>query len=271
MAGTVLTAASRWLREKIGSAISDPLIPYLLLLILAVVLVYKLTGSRYTDSDFLEGVLIEAYGTVMDILFLGVFVGVLHKVGERHRRIRAYREEIEDLSGLIEPAAAHRIAALLRRLTNLRSKPLNLSGCFVDGIHDLQKVDLSGCMGIGSRFAEARLWSANLEEANFSGSVFEGTQFISARMRGVNLINTNCRGAWFKDADLRGAILVKALLEGVVWEDADLEGADIRKSTNVQPDQLIKAKNVDRCRMDDHVKNQIQELNRHGVDQEEIR
>ena len=79
---------------------SNPIANALIALAVAatVIGVWSLILGRYSESGFLEGILIEAHGMVLDILVIGVFILILNRLGQKQLDIRRYEEEIDDFS-----------------------------------------------------------------------------------------------------------------------------------------------------------------------------
>ena len=62
------------------------------------------------------------------------------------------------------------------------------------------------------------------------------------------------------EADLRDVNFFKALLSGASWEDADLDGANLVGAEGIAAVHLAKAKNLDTCKMDDKLRQEIQDV-----------
>lgn len=168
----------------------------------------------FNNPDFLANITAEIHGTLMDLLLFGCLLLWLDQKADRHRRIRRYRDAIEDFLGWESAEATHRIIGNIRRLNREGVTPetlknaylpgatledANLAETSLDGANltgaDLMHTDLSGAY-----LGTADLSNANLQEANLQGVHFGG--FLSKNEAGerhtTNLTGTNLRGANLK-------------------------------------------------------------------------
>src|SRR6266851_597975 len=76
----------------------------------------------------------------------------------------------------------------------------------------------------------AKLYLAQLEEANLIGAQLAGADLSRAQLKGAILIEAQLEGADLSRAQLVGAILIEAQLGGANLIEAQLEGADLSRA-----------------------------------------
>lgn len=73
--------------RAISFVFSNPIVNGLMVLATASVVVGMWTvtsGNNYSDSTFIQGIIFEAHGLVLDILVIGVLVLWLNRLGQKH-------------------------------------------------------------------------------------------------------------------------------------------------------------------------------------------
>ena len=241
--------------QRLSRVFANGAVASLIALGICAIAVVGFSLGSYCDPTFLEGVKVEGHGMLMDLVVFGVFLTLLARVGEKHVKAERYLEEIDDLRGLQEPVAAHRLAGLIRRLNKLGRKPDDLTNCYLSGAN-LGGVDLSGCNLMGAQLGGSKLFTANLHGCVLCGAVLEGAWLPGADLEGVRFGGANLRGAMFKDANLKGAdFRFVETMDGASLEDADLTDADFRGITEekVDPLILVQAETLEGVKMDEQL------------------
>ncbi len=189
---------------------------YFILLVVCFYFVWDFakTSGYLNKPGFREGITVEAFGMLFDILILGVIFSVLFKFTENRRDIKRYLEEIDDFRGWSEPEAMYKNVGNIRRLFKLGVKwsELDLRDCYLDGC----------------QLMAFNLRNANLERANLSNSNLELTNLRGANLKMANLVGANLEGANLEGANLEEASLQEAELGRANLERANLEGADLQ-------------------------------------------
>lgn len=231
-----------------------------LVLLVLIVIVPTLLSGKYGNPDFLDNVLGEANGMVLDLLVFGVLVSWFSRIGERRREIQHYLNEIDDFRDWPEQVAAHRIRGNIRRLNNLGISRMNLAKCYL-GEANLENVKLSG----------SELWKSNLSRSDLESGQLDGcdmwsTDFRNSILRSVNLSLSRSDNAQFANADLSDANLASSTLVGADFENANLtnailDNADLTDATGLEPFQLAKVKSAINAKMDERLFIQTQKLN----------
>jgi uncharacterized protein YjbI with pentapeptide repeats len=184
-------------------------------------------------SGFLENILIEAHGMVLDLLVIGWLVFWINQLAEKRLTIKRYNEEIEDFLGWEGNEAKFRIIGLIRRLNGLHTRPAKLHRAFlVEG--ELENVDLRGV-----DLRDAHLESASLNDANLEGADLRGAFLHKAQLRHANLKKVDLRGAnlsgmtqYFPNQILLYEDMPEQIQgdPGALMAGANLEGADCRET-----------------------------------------
>lgn len=183
---------------------------------------------------FIEGVSIESFGMLFDILVLGLIFHYYSKKGEEKRRIERYLEELDDYRGWDEKEAMYRIVGHIKRLVELKQVNLPLENCF------LRKADLSFSILLEANLKEADLRGAKLIKTNLSMTKLQGSNFVGADLLGAKL-----EGANFHGAELMGAkgLTVEMLLEvKTLYQVKNLEPGLEKKLRAKKPELFEKPK-----------------------------
>lgn len=206
----------------------DPVLTSFVVFILASIVLLSCTFAFYSyDSDFRKNLLVEAHGMLFDILVIGCFILWLNKRGMMSRKIKRYKEEIDDFRHWKSEEAIHRIVGIIKRLNR----------------HNVSKINLTDCSLIGADLAGANLSAANLSKTNLTG----------ANLIKANLINANLSGAYLSRANLSGTDLAGADLSGAYLRYAYLSGADHAGDKQLDVNQLSVAKTLYRASLDEEL------------------
>jgi hypothetical protein len=192
--------------DTLATITEHPVATAFFTLVVSVILVVGLTIFFFEyGKDFLENIMVEAHGMVLDILVIGLFILWLNKLGEKRLENKRYQEEIDDFRHWRSEEAAYRIAGNIKRL--------NRNG--------ISKIDLSSC-----NLAPIILNGTNLKGAHLEGAHLEGAHLSDAHLRGAHLNGAHLRGADLRGADLR---------------EARLHGTDLTESKNLTEEQIQSA------------------------------
>jgi hypothetical protein len=162
---------------------TNPILTAFVVFILTTVVVVGLTFSSYGyGGNFLENILVEAHGMLLDILVIGIFILWLNRIGEKRLESRRYQEEIDDLRGWESDEAGHRIVGSIRRLNKSGITNIRLERCHLE--------------------------KADLESVDLTGSDLRDTDLYYADLRRTTLAGTNLTRANLTNADLTDALLM---------------------------------------------------------------
>ncbi len=173
---------------------------------------------------FRENVLVEAHGTLFDILILGVFVLWLQRKGSSKLEKTRYIDEIDDFRNFVSEEAARKIKGNIKRLLKKGENQIDLSNCYLMGM-DLRYSDLH----------DSYMWGANFEESDFRDSNLHNTNLEDTNFHEADLQRCDMRDvfAWkakFKSADLRYTDLENANLRETNCSSADFDNANLKNS-----------------------------------------
>ena len=196
--------------------ITDPIkISFAVFLIASSLIIMTTLLYGYYSDKFRENLLVEAHGTLLDILLLGVFAVWLQQKGNKLKDNKRYIDEIDDFRGWDDETAARKIRGNIRRLNSNGVTSINLSNCC------LKNMDLSGAV-----LSKSDFWGTDLTNTDLSECILNDCNFEETIM-GQN----SFRGAWLQDSrfiridasevDFREACLDDVVLEGVILRDVD--------------------------------------------------
>ena len=230
-------------------------------------------------NSFGEGLLIEGFGTLLDLFFLSIVIVLLNEYREKQRRVEKREEKtIDDLKSLETAEAIDKKVGSIRRMNKQGITEINLDKSF------LKKANLKGADLRHAYMSSANLEEANLEEANLKSAQLDFSKLSKANLRKANLqwadlFLTDLSGADLKETDLRNATFYDANLEyanldSAILKDADFRNANFEGIRNITIEQLSKVYalyNVEN--LDPELKKQIKEKYPHLLEEpkEEVR
>jgi len=242
-------------------------------LVMVAVVVIGLSLKYYSHEfdSFIPQILAEAHGMIFDIAVIGILIFWLNQNGEVRRRIRMYKDEIDDFRMWESEEAAFRTVGNIKRLNRHKIYEVNLVNCY------LPRTNLNYVQLVGSNLNSANITQATLIEANLENARLNQTNFENSNLNQINLTSAYASGANFKDtflikAQLEGAFLIKAnfnnaylmeanlknaYLMGADFENASLYKADLRGAKGITVEQLAKVKTLYLAKFDDEVLEQI--------------
>ncbi|NQD68729.1 pentapeptide repeat-containing protein [Bacillus haikouensis] len=235
------------------------------------ILIHK---SIYQNSSFWESFLINLHNSMFDFLFLGVILYYFTDRINEKRKIKEYKENIEDVRFWFKEEATSKIIANINRLNKSGYTSIDLSKCFLKGAY-LKEVKL-----INSQLMGAVLEGSNLRSAILNGSDFKGAKMHYTNLKGSSLKNakmkyifcneTNFTGAQLDDTDLRNARLINSNFKSAILKGADLKGATFENSEfvkanfigaeNIDINEIIKAKTLVGAKFDEEIRREIEKL-----------
>lgn len=259
--------------EVFNSIIEKPLLTSTLVLILVTLVVVGLSSSYYLNEfdTFVPQILAEAHGMIFDIAVIGILIFWLNQNGEIRRRIRTYKDEIDDFRLWESEEAAFRTVGNIKRLNRHKIHEINLVNCHLPRTNlnyanltgsNVNSANISQSSLIESVLENARLnqtnfENSNLNQANLKGAYASGANFkdaflIKANFENAFLIKTNFNNAFLMEANLQNCYLM-----GADFENASLYKADLRGAKGLTVEQLSKVKTLYLARFDDEILGQI--------------
>jgi BTB/POZ domain-containing protein KCTD9 len=224
------------------------------------------------NEDFWKNVLVEAHGTILDLVLVGIIILYLDHRRNTRASIAHYQEDIDDFRYWMAQEAAYKTVGNIRRLNSLGKTDINLSDCYLKAMN-LSGMNLSGANLRGAKLEAVSLKRALLPKAKLEGSVLEGACLRGCNLSGSNIERANCKngdfaGACFRharmwrtdftNANLRSADLRDANLKDVNFEGADLRSANLVGARNLTLDQLLAAKSIQYAKVDTEFRDLIQ-------------
>jgi len=205
-----------------------------------------LSARFYGREDFIEGILIEAHGMLLDILVIGILILWLNEKREESFRNERYQDEIDDFRGWQSEEAMYRIRGNIKRLNANGVTNINLYNCYMKNVK-LAGVNLSEASLQGSDVGNGYFVGAILKRARFEGAYMGDVNLRGANLRGANLERARCQRANLRGVDFRDASLVRAQFWEADLHGANCRGADLRdanfRDANLRSVDFIGSKN----------------------------
>ena len=263
----------RKVQETFNAIIEKPLLTSTLVLILVTILVLGLSASYYINEfdTFIQQVLAEAHGMIFDIAVIGILIFWLNQNGEIRRRIRTYKDEIDDFRLWESEEAAFRTVGNIKRLNRHHIHEINLVNCHLPRTN-LNYVNLEGSNMNSANISQSVLIESNLENARLNQTNFENSTLNQANLQGAYASGANFKDAFLIKANFENAFLIKAnfnnaflmeanlqncYLMGADFENASLYKADLRGAKGLTVEQLAQVKTLYLARFDDEILEQI--------------
>ncbi len=268
-----LQQRTKKLHELFNSIIEKPMLTSTLVLILVTVLVIGLSLPYYLHEFemFIPQILAEAHGMIFDIAVIGILIFWLNQNGEIRRRIRTYKDEIDDFRLWESEEAAFRTVGNIKRLNRHNIHEINLVNCHLPRTN-LSYVSLAGSNINSANISQSSLIESNLENARLNQTNFENSNLNQASLKGAYASGANFKDAFLIKADFENAFLIKAnfsnaflmesnlqncYLMGADFENASLYKADLRGAKGLTVEQLSKVKTLYLARFDDEILEEI--------------
>jgi len=260
------------LYDLFNSIIEKPLLTSTLVLVLVSFTVIGLSLSHYINDDtFIAQILAEAHGMIFDIAVIGILIFWLNQNGEIRRRIRTYKDEIDDFRLWESEEAAFRTVGNIKRLNRHKIHEINLVNCHLPRTN-LNYANLAGSNVNSANISQSSLIESNLENARLNQTNFENSNLNQANLKGAYASGANFKDAFLIKSHFENAFLIKAnfnnaflmeanlqncYLMGADFENASLYKADLRGAKGLTVEQLSKVKTLYLARFDDEILEQI--------------
>lgn len=135
------------------------------------VILYMLWQTYFCFGEIGRGIYIGAWGTVLDIIFVGIILTIFAFARDRKERIDRYLEEIDDLKKWDSEEARLRIAGNIRRLAKLGKTDIDFSGLVLRNFsfvsHDIDSLK-GATFSLGLRLDRMSKNSTELENVDFA-------------------------------------------------------------------------------------------------------
>jgi uncharacterized protein YjbI with pentapeptide repeats len=274
-------------KEIIEKILISPVFISSMVFLIAALVVFRLTVTKVDSAynkEFIRDVLVEAHGTLFDILIIGTFIFALHTLvesrREKKRNIKRWQEEIDDFRGWNSEEAKFRIVGNIKRLNKNGITKIDIINCYLKNAF-LKGVSLQG----------ASIWKSNLKNANLNFADLQGADLTGINLQNAHLKDANLQGAlaffskdlypFIKEANFQGADFEEANLENVKFiranlyranfNRAKLKGANLievnlQEAANLTIKQLSKVKTLYRAKLDPELEKQVKEKYPHLLD-----
>lgn len=269
----ILEKRMRKLTDIFNSIIEKPLLTSTLVLLMVSMLVIGLSLPYYIHEfdTFIQQILAEAHGMIFDIAVIGILIFWLNQNGEIRRRIRTYKDEIDDFRLWESEEAAFRTVGNIKRLNRHKIHEINLVNCHLPRTN-LNYVNLAGSNMNSANISQSSLIESNLENARLNQTNFENSNLNQANLKGAYASGANFNDAFLIKTQFENAFLIKAnfnnaflmesnlqncYLMGADLENASLYKADLRGAKGLTVEQLSTVKTLYLAKFDDEILEQI--------------
>lgn len=271
--------AEIWLRKNLKRASRSfllfPFCMFAVLLVLVVVLTL-ISGQEKYKGGFIDGLLIEAHGLLLDILIISIILYAFQKNMEKKTDTRRRKEEIRYSGKITSEETKINVIANIKKLnedgvTNIDLSNFNLTNT------NLEKVNLGGGVLLRTDLRDSRLDEALLHGTNLTASILNGACLHKTELQKANLTGARIEEAVFSFANLNDAFLIGAKLKGCVFirsdllkvdfHGANLDGAmliecKVLKSRNLTIKQLLRTSSLYNTQLDDRLMKQVEKERR---------
>ncbi|MFJ4442511.1 pentapeptide repeat-containing protein [Pseudomonas sp. NPDC089422] len=210
------------------------------------------------SKDFFENVLVEAHGTLIDLIVVGLVLYWFEQRNTKKEEITKNLELLKDLRFYQSEGAPYKTFGTIRRLLSLNETSLNLSESNLSKLTitsfnftkcrlhatllidtTLKNVEFSNCLCDGIILAGATLQNTtfaqcSLRRAKFNNAKLNGIDFTTCEIQDANFTNSTLRSSNFKNIDCLG----------VNFSNADLRSANLIGVRNIDLQSLENAKSL---------------------------
>lgn len=213
-------------------------------------------------GNFGEGLLIEAFGMLLDILVVLIVFQCYNEKREKRRRIERWQEEIDDFRGWKSDEAMYRIVGNLKRLRRESVDKISLRDCYLVGAKlrdmDLKGVyfgfaNLSRAVFVNSDLRKVSFWGANLSNALLTQAKLQYAFLTEADLTGAILVSTNLENAKIKNS----AVVTRANFREANLRNVDFRRCDLRGAIDLNIDQLSQVKTLYEAQLDPELLEQV--------------
>ncbi|HEY5916100.1 MAG TPA: pentapeptide repeat-containing protein, partial [Chryseolinea sp.] len=210
--------------DVFNSIIEKPLLTSTLVLLIVTIIVVGLSLSYYINEfdTFIVQVLAEAHGMIFDIAVIGILIFWLNQNGEIRRRIRTYKDEIDDFRLWESEEAAFRTVGNIKRLNRHKIHEINLVNCHLPRTN-LNYANLAGSNANSANISQSSLIESNLENARLNQTNFENSNLNQANLTGAYASGANFKDAFLIKAHFENAFLIKANFNNAFLMEANLQ------------------------------------------------
>lgn len=177
--------------------------------------------------------LVEAHGTLFDMIFFGVFFFFFQKIRERSKEIKRYKEELDDFRGWNEKEAMYKNMGNIKRLLRLGVSSICLSRSYLKGAK-LAWGHIKNSRGLlqmdNSDFSYAQLdecefYLISFKQSRFLDTSFLGTTFMTCSFAEATFNTGRIWKASFHKCDFSNTAFKNLHIQECKFEKCDFSGA----------------------------------------------
>jgi len=183
------------------------------------------------NKIFLENILGEAHGMLIEIFLIGIVLLFFIKRAEKRIEIKRYKNIIDDFRYWKSEESIFRIIGNIKRLNENKITKIDLSFCYLkNGI--LNDLNLKKSSLIFADLEGSSLNFINLKNADLAKANLTNTGLYGVNLHESILFNSNLFEADLRKANLSNSLLVNANLENIrIDNDTDFSNAVYNNKT----------------------------------------
>lgn len=220
-----------------------------------------------TSSDIAQGVMIEAFGFIADIILFGIAITFYENFWKSKEQITRYLEEIEDYRGWNEKEASYRVFGLIKRLYKLNETNIDLSYFYFEDVpfskNSFNGFDFKNALLYGNTFIDCNLQLSNfsyikqkqIEDYYDYMTITEKTIFDNCNLRDSKFINNkDYVDLEFTKCDMKNANFSDSVFLWCKFDDIDFSTINTKNTLFKQCSFSENCKNVEKIKRIDKEK-----------------
>ena len=248
---------------------------FILFIIILIQFTFVRNYSNYSDVP--QGIMIEAFGFIADIILFGIAITIYEIVWKKKETITRYMEELEDYRGWNEKEASYRVFGLIKRLHKLNKTDIDLSNCYFEEVpfskNSFNGFDFKKSLFYGLTFKKCNLQlsvfdsiqqkhiydvydymtvvekiifnNCNLRDSKFmNNQKFMDLEFLECDMKNANLSNSSFLYCIFKPIDFKNINFEKSKFISCIFENIDFSNVKL-VDMECNTCKFIHCKNID--------------------------
>jgi len=202
-------------------------------LIVLLFVFFSILRLRNNESDFLQGIQVEFFGMIFEVLILFVLFGWFNNQRQKQANISRMKEEINAKRLLKTEENKFRIRELIKLLNEEGERNIDLTHVDISESPNARFEYRFVKVKMTARFFESDLSYLIFEEGDFTGSMDDyGSKFIGAFLHEAIFRNVHLQGTKFDHAILIGADFSNSILTmDVSFQEADIRGINFSNCT----------------------------------------
>jgi uncharacterized protein YjbI with pentapeptide repeats len=191
--------------------------------------------TKFSNNDFWNGINIELFGIVFDVLILVLLFNWINQKGERKRRISSLHNEIDDFRHWKSEQAKFLIRGRIKRLNTEGVSAINLKYIDISNplneLFQFSKINLNGSGFLQSNLSNLNMSESYLEKITDHYSDFSNSNFYKCNFKNSHFQGTNFKNSYFFSANFDNTVITsscdfsKSDIRNISFSNAKIESA----------------------------------------------